>query len=144
MLTLAKYCLVKSRCLWKVCLVEKWMPFPESFNDGPIPSSSKMRERLGEILLTDLSYSNQVCLDVSSEVTVSRIRANSQGMRLQRQSLSLHKYAVQTYIDSRKNNNAQIPTEGSWANSQLIAKLTFIITQGEFPDVTWEWAHTFF
>ena len=77
---------LKSRCLWKVCLVEKWMPFPESFNDGPIPSSSKREGETWEILLADLNYSNQACLNVCSKVIVSRIRTNSQGMRLQRQA----------------------------------------------------------
>lgn len=62
------------------------MPFPESFNDGPIPSSPKREGEAREILLADLSHSNQACLNVSSEVIFYWIRPNSQGMRLQRQA----------------------------------------------------------
>lgn len=40
------------------------------------------RETLGNFSLADLSYSNQTCLSVSSEVIVSWIRANNQAMKL--------------------------------------------------------------
>lgn len=81
------------------------MPFPESFNDGPIPSSSKREGETREILLADLSYSNQACLKVSSEVIVCWIRTNSQGMRLQRQAYPYPKHVVQIY--PKNNNNTQ-------------------------------------
>lgn len=62
------------------------MSFPESFNDGPIPSSSKGEGEGREILLAVLSYFSQACLNVSSAAIISRIRTNSQGMRFQRQA----------------------------------------------------------
>lgn len=43
------------------------MPFPESFNDGPIPSSSKGEGESRETLLADLSYFNQASLNVSQK-----------------------------------------------------------------------------
>lgn len=55
-----------------------------------------------EILLADLSYSNQSCLHASSEVVFSRIRTNNQGDETSEAGLSLHKHAIQTYIDSKK------------------------------------------
>lgn len=97
---------LKSRFLWKVCLVEKWMPFPESFNDGPIPSSSEREGETREILLADFSYSNQACPNVSSEVIVPRIRTNSQGMRLQRPAYpDISMWFRHTSTPKRNNNH---------------------------------------
>lgn len=59
-------------CLWKVCLVEKQMSFPELFNDRPIPSSSEGEGETREILLAGLSYFNQACLNISSEEKIAR------------------------------------------------------------------------
>lgn len=80
------------------------MPFPESFNDGPIPSSSKGRERLGEILLADLSYFNQARLNVSSE--------EQPGDGISNAGLSLHEHVVQTNIETKKNNKTQAHRAG--------------------------------
>lgn len=60
------------------------MPFPESFNDGPIPSSSKREGETGEILLAGLRYFNQASPKVSLEVIMG-IKTKSQAMQFQRQ-----------------------------------------------------------
>lgn len=80
------------------------MPFPESFNDGPIPSSSKGEGETGEILLADLSYFNQAWLKVSSE--------EQPGDGISDAGLSLHERVVQTNIEPKKNNKTQAHRAG--------------------------------